>query len=69
VGLLISLEVTANWGKIMGFQILAGTGINLNLEGPLLALQAIVGAENTATANVTIGLIKTLSEEWSSRIR
>jgi hypothetical protein len=61
VGLLISLEVTANWGKIMGFQIVAGIGISLNLEGPLLALQAIVGVENTATANVTIGLVRTLS--------
>ncbi|CAG8039960.1 unnamed protein product, partial [Penicillium nalgiovense] len=61
VGLLINLEVTANWGKIMGFQVIAGIGIGLNFEGPLLALQAIVGAENTATATATIGFVRTLS--------
>jgi hypothetical protein len=65
VGLLISLEVTANWGKIMGFQIVAGIGIGLNFEGPLLALQAIVGAENTATATATIGFVRTLSSAIS----
>ncbi|KGO50936.1 Major facilitator superfamily domain, general substrate transporter [Penicillium expansum] len=61
VGLLINLEVTVNWGKIMGFQLIAGIGIGLNFEGPLLALQAIVGAENAATATATIGFIRTLS--------
>ncbi|KAJ5206591.1 Major facilitator superfamily domain general substrate transporter [Penicillium cf. griseofulvum] len=61
VGLLINLDVTAEWGKIMGFQIIAGIGIGLNFEGPLLALQAIVGAENTATATATIGFVRTLS--------
>lgn len=65
VGLLINLEVTANWGKIMGFQIVAGIGIGLNFEGPLLALQAIVGAENTATATATIGFVRTLSSAIS----
>jgi hypothetical protein len=61
VGLLINLDVTANWGKIMGFQIIAGVGIGLNFEGPLLALQAIVGTENDATATATIGFVRTLS--------
>lgn len=61
VGLLINLEATANWGKIMGFQVIAGIGIGLNFEGPLLAVQAIVGAENAATATATIGFVRTLS--------
>lgn len=61
VGLLINLEVTAKWGKIMGFQVIAGIGIGLNFEGPLLAVQAIVGAENAATATATIGFVRTLS--------
>ncbi|KAJ5104040.1 hypothetical protein N7532_004569 [Penicillium argentinense] len=60
-GLLINLDTTANWGKIMGFQIIAGVGVGLNFEGPLLALQAIVGVENTATATATIGFVRTLS--------
>jgi hypothetical protein len=61
VGLLINLEVTANWGKILGFQIVGGIGLGMNFEGPLLALQAIVGVENTATAIATIGFVRTLS--------
>ncbi|KAF4768548.1 hypothetical protein HAV15_002524 [Penicillium sp. str.  len=48
-------------GKIMGFQVIAGIGIGLNFEGPLLAVQAIVGAENAATATATIGFVRTLS--------
>jgi hypothetical protein len=54
-------EVTTNWGKILGFQIVGGIGLGMNFEGPLLALQAIVGVENTATATATIGFVRTLS--------
>ncbi|KAB8208863.1 major facilitator superfamily-domain-containing protein [Aspergillus parasiticus] len=61
VGLLINLEATANWGKIIGFQVISGLGIGMNFEGPLLALQAIVGAKNTATATATIGFVRTMS--------
>ncbi|GAB1205022.1 hypothetical protein APSETT445_003689 [Aspergillus pseudonomiae] len=61
VGLLINLEATANWSKIIGFQIISGTGVGMNFEGPLLALQAIVGAKNTATATATIGFVRTMS--------
>ncbi|KAJ5584472.1 uncharacterized protein N7459_004272 [Penicillium hispanicum] len=61
VGLLINLEPTANWGKILGFQIISGAGVGLNFEGPLLALQAVVGAENTATATASIGFVRSLS--------
>lgn len=61
VGLLINLEVTADWGKIFGFQIISGIGVGMNFEGPLLALQAIVGVKNTATATATIGFVRTMS--------
>lgn len=33
----------------------------MNFEGPLLALQAIVGVKNTATATATIGFVRTMS--------
>lgn len=61
VGLLIILEPTANWGKILGFQIISGVGVGMNFEGPLLALQAIVGVENTATATASIGFVRSLA--------
>jgi MFS family permease len=61
VGLLINLDVTASWGKIFGFQIISGIGVGMNFEGPLLALQAVVGAKNTATATATIGFVRSMS--------
>jgi MFS family permease len=61
VGLLIDLEDSANWGKILGFQIVSGGGVGMNFEGPLLALQAIVGVENVATATATIGFVRSIS--------
>lgn len=65
VGLLISLDSTPNWGKIIGFQLITGAGVGLNFEGPLLALQAVVGAENTATATASIGFVRSLSSAVS----
>lgn len=61
VGLLVDLDVTTNWAKIVAFQIVSGAGVGMNFEGPLLALQAIVGVENTATATATIGFVRTIS--------
>ncbi|KAE8147584.1 major facilitator superfamily domain-containing protein [Aspergillus avenaceus] len=61
VGLLIDLEATANWGKILGFQIISGIGVGMGFEAPLLALQAIVGVKNTATTTATIGFVRTMS--------
>lgn len=65
VGLLISLDPTPNWGKIVGYQIITGAGVGLNFEGPLLALQAVVGLENTATATASIGFVRSLSSAVS----
>ncbi|KAJ5287591.1 Major facilitator superfamily domain general substrate transporter [Penicillium angulare] len=67
-GLLINLEPTPNWGKIIGFQVISGAGVGLNFEGPLLALQAIVGTENTATATASIGFVRSLSTAVSAVI-
>lgn len=61
IGLLIDLDVEANWGKLIVFQIIAGIGVGLNFEGPLLALQAISATQDVATATSTIGFVRSIS--------
>lgn len=61
VGLLITLDIELDWAKLIIYQIIAGTGVGLNFESPLLSLQAVVGAHNAATATSTIGFVRTMS--------
>lgn len=61
VGLFISLDASHNWGKFIAFQIISGAGVGMNFDGPLLALQAIAGVENTAIVTSTIGFMRSLS--------
>lgn len=65
VGLLINLDAKLNWTKLIIYQIIAGVGIGLNFESPLLSLQAIVGTHNATTATSTIGFVRTLSSAIS----
>lgn len=65
VGLLINLDAKLNWTKLIIYQIIAGVGIGLNFESPLLSLQAVVGTHNAATATSTIGFVRTLSSAIS----
>ncbi|KAF4637455.1 hypothetical protein G7Y89_g608 [Cudoniella acicularis] len=67
-GLLINLDVEANWYKIVGYQILVGAGVGMNFEGPLLALQASVDVRDVAAATATIGFTRTLSTAVSAII-
>lgn len=60
-GLLISLGSEPEWAKIVGYQIVAGFGVGLNFEGPLLAIQAVMGVEYIATATSTMGFVRTMS--------
>ncbi|KAG6356291.1 hypothetical protein INS49_015678 [Diaporthe citri] len=60
-GLLISLGPEPQWAKIIGYQIVAGTGVGFNFEGPLLAVQAVMGVEHVATVTATMGFVRTMS--------
>ncbi|KAJ9142420.1 Efflux pump antibiotic resistance [Pleurostoma richardsiae] len=61
VGLMIDLDVGANWTKLILFQVIAGIGIGLNFEGPLLALQTTMPVQDVATATATFGFIRAMS--------
>ncbi|KAH8813029.1 MFS multidrug transporter-like protein [Xylogone sp. PMI_703] len=64
-GLFIDLDVTANWAKIIIYQIIAGIGVGPNFQAPLIALQAMVSPRDIATATATFGFIRSLSSAIS----
>lgn len=59
--LYTTVSATSSIASIVGFEIIAGLGTGLLFTPPLLALQAHVKQENTATATSTIGFVKNLS--------
>lgn len=61
LGLLIDLELDANWAKLVAYQIIAGTGFGMNLEGPMLAVQAAVPEEDLGTATATMGFLRMMA--------
>ncbi|GKT91519.1 efflux pump antibiotic resistance [Colletotrichum tofieldiae] len=67
-GLLINLDAEANWPKIVIYQLLVGSGVGLNFEGPLLALQASLDVQDVATATATMGFTRMLASAISAII-
>lgn len=64
-GLLIHLNATSPLGQIVAFQIVGGLGSGLMFEPPLIAIQAHVSQDDTATATATLGFIRTLGTSLS----
>ncbi|KAF2997497.1 hypothetical protein E8E14_006045 [Neopestalotiopsis sp. 37M] len=64
-GLFIDLESTANWPKVILFQIVAGIGVGPNFQSPLIALQSSVDKRDIAAATSTFGFIRQLSTSIS----
>ncbi|KAK5651526.1 hypothetical protein OQA88_11980 [Cercophora sp. LCS_1] len=60
-GLFVDLEPRANWVKIILFQLIAGSGVGPNFQGPLIALQTMVQPRDMASATATYGFIRQLS--------
>lgn len=64
-GLFISLESTANWAKIIIFQIIAGIGVGPNFQSPLIAIQSHVKGYDVAVATATFGFVRQLGTSIS----
>ncbi len=64
-GLLIHLNATSPLGQIIGFQIVGGLGSGLMFLPPLIAIQAHVSQEDTATATATFGFFRILGTSIS----
>jgi hypothetical protein len=59
-GLLTSFSLNFSLPKIICFQIIAGLGVGLVCQSPLIALQAFVAPENLATATATLGFVRNI---------
>ncbi|KAJ6070106.1 hypothetical protein N7499_011993 [Penicillium canescens] len=64
-GLYINLDVTSSIGEIVGFQILSGFGAGFLFQTPIIAIQAMVSQEDTATATATLGFIRNMATACS----
>jgi hypothetical protein len=65
VGLFMNLDVDANWAKVVIYQLIAGAGSGMSIEGPLLAAQAAVSPQDVATATATLGFVRSMSSAIS----
>lgn len=64
-GLFIHLDATSPLSQIVGFQIVGGLGSGLMFLPPLIAIQAHVSQEDTATATATLGFVRILGSSIS----
>lgn len=60
-GLYIMLDTSTSVAKIVGFQIIGGAGSGCLFHPPLIAVQALVRQQDTASATATQGFIRCLS--------
>lgn len=61
VGLFIDLEFDKNLTKLFTFEILAGIGVGMNIEAPILAAQAAATARDTAAVTATMGFGRSIA--------
>ena len=64
-GLFIHFQVSSSTAEIVIFQIIAGLGAGMLFEPPLIAIQALVSQDDTATATATFGFIRNLATSCS----
>ncbi|KAJ5825179.1 hypothetical protein N7474_002317 [Penicillium riverlandense] len=60
-GLYIHLNTHSSLGEIIGYQIVSGIGAGFLFQTPIIAIQAMVSQEETATATATLGFIRNLA--------
>lgn len=64
-GLYILLGAHSSIGEIVGLELIEGLGSGMLFGPPLIALQALVSQEHTATATATLGLSRNLATALS----
>lgn len=60
-GLYIHLDVSSSVGEIIGYQLLSGVGAGFLFQTPIIAIQATVSQDETATATATLGFIRNMA--------
>ncbi|KAJ5522820.1 Efflux pump dotC [Penicillium frequentans] len=64
-GLLIRLDQFSTLGEIIGYQLISGCGAGLLFQTPIIAIQATVSQDDTATATATLGFIRNMATACS----
>jgi len=67
-GLFIRLGVNSSLAEIVLFQIVAGVGVGLVFQPPLIALQSLVAQEDVAVATALLGFSRSFSTAVSAVI-
>lgn len=67
-GLFTDLDAHYSPGKVIGFQLIAGFGVGLVFQSPLVALQRLVATEDIATATATFGFFRNIATALSVTI-
>ena len=65
IGLFIHLTATSPLSQIIVFEILGGLGSGMLFEPPLIAIQAHVSQDDTATATATLSFVRNLGTSMS----
>lgn len=60
-GLMYDLPASTSWPRLIMYQIIAGFGIGLNYQPPLVALQSSVPAQDNAAVTSSFGLVRSMS--------
>lgn len=60
-GLYIHLGVNSSLGEIIGYQLISGIGAGFLFQTPIIAIQAMVSQDETATATATLGFIRNMA--------
>ncbi|KIV88907.1 hypothetical protein PV10_08536 [Exophiala mesophila] len=64
-GLYITFGAASPLGSIIAIQIVAGVGVGLLFDPPLIALQALVSQEDTAIATATLSFVRSIGVSLS----
>lgn len=64
-GLYINLDVDSSLGEIVGYQFLSGFGAGFLFQTPIIAIQAMVTQDETASATATLGFIRNMATATS----
>ena len=60
-GLYIQLDAFSSLGEIIGYQVISGFGAGFLFQTPIIAIQAMVSQDETATATATLGFIRNMA--------
>lgn len=64
-GLFINLQFEISLARLFVFEIIAGIGVGMNIEPPMLAAQAATTARDTAAVIATMGFLRSIGNAVS----